>query len=831
MGAYKNRSIRFRLLLLIILNSGMALALAGIALFAYESIEQRRVAARELSAEAGIVSANSTAALSFADEKAAAETLAALGGDAHLVGAIIFDRKDRVFARYGRISGMSPSKSNAGEEGVHFEDGSLTVSQQIRFGGERIGTIVLRSTSDIQARLRRYIGILFLVLSLSLGLALALSSRTQRSITNPITALSAIARSISVDRNYGVRANVAAAGEIGILIDSFNDMLSQIEAREESLRESQERYALASRGANDGLWDWKIPANKIYFSPRWFEMLGSAPGDPMAPKGGSDPDEWFKRIHPNDLNRVQSEIERHRIGQVSELVIEYRMRHRDSGYIWILTRGMAVRDAAGVAVRMAGSQTDITEGKVGDALTGLPNRLYLVDKLESALDEAKRPDQTFALLFLDLDRFKLVNDSLGHACGDELLTGVAGRLRSCVRGGERAAGRTRQAIVARLGGDEFAILLNGIHEEADATVVAQRVVAELEAPFSIGGRQVFATASIGIAMSSTGQTAEEILRNADTAMYHAKAKGKARFQVFDEGMRERAVARLEIETGLRKAIGTQLVLYYQPEISIVTKKVIGYEALVRWDHPERGILPPSEFIPVAEESDLIVQLGRWVLREACMQMARWNHIEDLETPLSVSVNVAPRQLNDPEFADDVERILADTGLDPACLNLEMTEGSIMVNPEMTLATLRRLKQLNVGLEIDDFGTGYSSLSYLQKLPFDTVKVDRSFVKELESGTESVEIVRTIVDLARSLGMQVVAEGVETGEQLSKLAELGCNFGQGFYFSKPVSSQTTLALIRERSEMRRAFGKLESSAQETETADEIFAPELAAIELP
>ena len=452
-----------------------------------------------------------------------------------------------------------------------------------------------------------------------------------------------------------------------------------------------------------------------------------------------------------------------------------------------------------------------------------------MDKLEAALDEARRPGHSCALLFLDLDRFKLVNDSLGHACGDELLTGVAGRLRSCVRGSERAAGRARQAIVARLGGDEFAILLNDIRNEADAAAVAQRVVTELDAPFSIGGRQVFATASIGIAMNSSAGTAEEILRNADTAMYHAKAKGKARFQVFDEGMRERAVARLEIETGLRKAIGSQLVLFYQPEISIVTRKVVGYEALVRWNHPERGLLAPSEFIPVAEESDLIVQLGRWVLREACMQMARWNQIDGLESPLSVSVNVAPRQLNDPAFADDVQQILADTRLDPACLNLEMTEGSIMVNPEMTLATLRRLKRLSVGLEIDDFGTGYSSLSYLQKLPFDTVKVDRSFIRELQSGAESVEIVRTIVDLARSLGMQVVAEGVETGDQLNTLAGLGCNVGQGFYFSKPVSSQTTSALIQERSEIRRAFGRLESSAQGPETTDQTALPDLAIIE--
>jgi predicted signal transduction protein with EAL and GGDEF domain len=367
-------------------------------------------------------------------------------------------------------------------------------------------------------------------------------------------------------------------------------------------------------------------------------------------------------------------------------------------------------------------------------------------------------------------------------------------------------------VVARLGGDEFAVLLGDVREPADAEAVAQRILDEFEAPFRLEGRQVFAKISIGIGLSSSSATPEDLLRNADTAMYHAKARGKARFAIFDDGMRERAVARLEIETGLRKAIDErQLILYYQPEVSSGTHRVIGYEALVRWNHPERGILEPSEFIPIAEESDLIILVGRWVLWEACRQMAEWQKKFVFNPPLTISVNVSPRHLIDAGLAEEVQRVLDETGLDAHSLKLEVTESSMMHDPEKSLGTLRRLKLMGIGLEIDDFGTGYSSLSYLQKLPFDTVKIDRSFIKELGTGAESSEIVRTIVELARSLDMEVVAEGVETEDQLERVTMLGCEYVQGYYFARPVGAKTTQALMKERDDLQRAFTVLQESA--------------------
>ena len=793
-----NQSIRLRISTLLVLNSGMALLLASIALFAYENHQQRSAAARELSSQAGILAESSTAALTFNDEQAATQTLATLHSDSRVINAVIYDKNDRGFAVYsqGRAGKLS-SLAAPPPDGAQFEQGALLVVQPIRVRGERVGTILIRSSNQVYSRLVRYTGIVCVVAAVSLCLAWLLSFRFQRSIADPITQLSNVARHISVDKDYAVRATGGSGGEIGVLIDSFNHMLSQIEAREtarkaavESLRDSEERYALAARGANDGLWDWKLTTNEIFLSPRWNQMLGGSGGVPWC-----NPDEWFGRVHPSDRERVMGALSDIREGCKDEFSCEYRILHRNGSFIWVLTRGTVVRDLAGIAVRMAGSQTDITEGKVADPLTGLPNRLYLLDKLESALDRSSQSAGQCAVLFLDLDKFKLVNDSLGHAAGDDLLVGVAERLKSAVRSSARESGSS--SVVARLGGDEFAVLLDPVRDEGEVIEIAERILDKLKAPFALNERQMFASASVGVAFGNTEISPEDLLRNADTAMYYAKTTGRSRYAVFDEEMRERAVARLEVETDLRKAIiSNELVLFYQPQVSLLTRQVTGYEALVRWNHPARGLLNPDRFIPIAEESDLIVQLGEWVLKEACRQMAEWHAKFHFRQPVTISVNVSPKQLVDQQLVPLVKAVLEESGLEAKYLKLEMTESSIMENRDHALSTLRELKALNVGLEIDDFGTGYSSLSNLHLLPFDTVKIDRSFINEMHAA-EGSEIVRTILDLARSLEMQVVAEGVETQAQLQVLTGLGCDCVQGYYFSKPKSpEQTEMALLQD-----------------------------------
>ena len=560
---------------------------------------------------------------------------------------------------------------------------------------------------------------------------------------------------------------------------------------EGALRQSEERYALAARGANDGLWDWCLETDRLYFSQRWKSMLGYDNDEVK-----DTPDDWLLRVHPDDRARVKSELACHRAGDSPEFESEHRMLHSNGEYRWVLSRGIAVGDRKGAMIRMAGSQTDITENRVSDPLTGLPNRILFAEKLSRSLDRSRREcDFLFAVLFLDLDRFKVINDSLGHLAGDQLLISIAQRLKHCVRLEDTVA-KAGDCVIARLGGDEFAVLLDGIRDAANATCVAERIQKELSGSHTLGGREIFTTVSIGIAVGNPGYgQPEEILRDADTAMYRAKSLGKARSEVFDAEMRVCAVARLELETDLRRALDRgEFLVHYQPKVLLQTQQIIGFEALLRWQHPTRGLIPPGEFIPVAEETGLIIPLGQWVLEEACRQTKKWQSENPLDPPLTISVNLSTKQFLQPDLAGQIALALKNTGLDPGTLQLEITESVLIDESRSTEETLLKLKEMNIGLKIDDFGTGYSSLNYLQRLPFDTLKIDRSFLTGMGASGESLAIVRTIISLAQNLGMTVVAEGIETAEQLIQLLSLGCCYGQGYYFSKPVNPSDAAALL-------------------------------------
>jgi diguanylate cyclase (GGDEF)-like protein len=423
-----------------------------------------------------------------------------------------------------------------------------------------------------------------------------------------------------------------------------------------------------------------------------------------------------------------------------------------------------------------------------DALTDLPNRTLLTEKLKGVIERAKlETDFQFAVLFLDLDRFKNINDSLGHTIGDQLLVTTARRLEHCVR---------EDDTVARLGGDEFAILLNGIRHAEDAIHLTERIQRELSLPFSLSGHEVFTTQSAGIALSGVGyEDPEGILRDADTAMYRAKERGKACYQVFDESMHARAVNLLRLETDLRRALEREeFLVYYQPIVSLETGALSGFEALVRWQHPERGFISPVDFISVAEDTRLIIPLGLWVMKEACRQMCQWQWQSPANSSLTLSVNLSGKQLAGTNIVGQIKQILEETHLNPRCLKLEITESVVMENAEAAIAMLRELKGLGVMLSIDDFGTGYSSLSYLHRFPIDTLKIDRSFVSQMSMSAENAEIVRTIKTLAANMGMDVVAEGVETLDQLKQLSALQCEHGQGYLFSKPVDAEAATMLI-------------------------------------
>jgi diguanylate cyclase (GGDEF)-like protein/PAS domain S-box-containing protein len=548
---------------------------------------------------------------------------------------------------------------------------------------------------------------------------------------------------------------------------------------EDALRVSEERYALAASGSKDGLWDWDLTTGQVFYSDRWKSMLGCEHG-----ALGHDPEEWLGRLYPADQDRVRAELAEHCAGKSGHFQSEYRILHNDGSYRWMLSRAVAVVNDKGMATRLAGSQTDITESKAADPLTGLASRLLLHEKLQLAVDQMKvNPADQFAVLFLDLDRFKVINDSLGHLAGDRLLFAVAQRLRACV---EEAPFDDARTLVARVGGDEFVILMCGLSHPDKAIELANRIEESTRQSFDLEGRHMFVSTSIGIRIGQPDVTPETVLQDADTAMYHAKLRGKQRHAVFVPGMRLEAVERLRLETDLRETIKKGgLGVFYQPKVCVHTGALAELEALARWEHPTRGFISPEDFIPVAEETGLILELGHYILRRACLQMAEWLREADVAPGVRVSVNLSCRQFSQPDLLDQILGILRDTGLPPERLSLEVTEAILMENADEILDVLKRLREEGIGLQIDDFGTGYSSLSYLRRFPFNGLKIDQSFISDIDVRRENAEIVAMIALLARTLGMKAVAEGVETQQQLGILVRAGCEYAQGNLFSPPV----------------------------------------------
>jgi diguanylate cyclase (GGDEF)-like protein/PAS domain S-box-containing protein len=562
---------------------------------------------------------------------------------------------------------------------------------------------------------------------------------------------------------------------------------------DEALRTSQERYALAVQGSNDGVWDWDLRTGNIYFSTRWWDILGC----PQAETDGTI-DSWLERVHADDVGELRRLLDEHLTGGSPQFSFEYRLRAGDDSYRWVLSRGLAFRADGAKPVRMAGSLTDITRRKeieerlvqdaLFDRLTGLANRNLLLDRLSMAVRKFQGRERTdFALLFLDVDRFKNVNDSLGHTIGDELLRHIGAELTATIR---------PEDTVARFGGDEFAVLLSDIAKPAQVIHVAERVLAACSRRFEIEGNEVQTTVSIGIALASGGYTsAHDVLRDADIALHWAKGAGKARYQLFDSEMHHRVVALRELEMDLRRALERdEFVMHYQPIVSLTGEGLIGFEALIRWNHPRRGTLAPGEFIDAAEETGLIVPIGWWTLQESCRQARHWQRKFPRRRPITVSVNMSSKLFGQPGLVGRLRDILEESELSPGTLCLEITESVLLRHAEEALERFGELRQLGVCLQVDDFGTGFSSLSYLQKFSYDGLKIDRSFVSGVAGSTESSVIVETVISLGRRLGMNIIAEGVENPDQLKCLKELECPQAQGHLFSRPLDSEATEALL-------------------------------------
>ena len=630
--------------------------------------------------------------------------------------------------------------------------------------------------------------------------ALILGYFVSASISDPILELQNVAAQIE-QGHLNVSFPRVGRDEIGQLVASFALMTNQLRQtlteleqriieRTSALRDSEERYVLAVQGANDGLWDWNLKTNRIYFSPRWKAMLGYNEDEIE-----DSADEWFSRVHPDDFHRVKLEVAAHLEGHTAHFENEHRVLHRDGSYHWMLCRGVAVLDADGKAYRMAGSQTDITDRKkveeqfmhdsLHDALTGLPNRVLFLDRLDHAISLTKRrPDRKSAVLFLDIDRFKLINDSLGHIAGDQMLLATARRLDSCLRAGD---------TLARLGGDEFAILLNDTHDVSDTVRVAERIQRRLISTALLSGHDRSVTASIGIVMiTSDYAQSEDVLRDADIAMYRAKASGKARYQIFDATMHASVQAQLQMEADLRRAIGRQeLRVYFQPIVS-TNGEMMGAEALVRWQHPQRGLVFPNEFIPTAEEAGLIIAMDQWMIRTACTHAKTWH--EAGHTHWSVAVNISARHFQDLSLPKTIQNILQEIGLPAHALKIEITESVAMQDIDISIRIFNELNAMGIQISIDDFGTGYSSMGYLKRFPLHVLKIDRSFIKDIPLDSDSEVITRAMIAVAHSLKLTVIAEGVETEEQRDLLRSLGCEAMQGYFFGRPMPAEAFVKLL-------------------------------------
>ncbi|MEM7307058.1 MAG: GGDEF and EAL domain-containing protein [Planctomycetota bacterium] len=556
--------------------------------------------------------------------------------------------------------------------------------------------------------------------------------------------------------------------------------------------ELQSRYDALVVGARDVLWHWDVRTDQVRFSPRWAELLGLDPAEV-----GRTAEEWFVLVHPNDLDGLRAAIAEHLSGQSDICEVEYRIRHADGSYRWVACRAVA-QEREGGAVVLAGSHADVHDFKSGagrmltdlfrDPLTGLPSRALFLERLGRSMTRMRLdPREQYAVLVLDLDRFQTVNDGLGHEAGDRLLTEVTSRLSGCVREGD---------TLTRLGSDKFAVLLDGLRRPGQALRVAESVLGALAPPIVLEGEEIFPSAGVGVAIGVQAyEKAEDVMSDAYSAMHRAKQDGGASYQIFDPEMQARSVARLRLEADLRHAVDRgELCLHYQPIVEMESGRIAGFEALLRWLNPERGLVSPGDFVPVAEETGLITPIGSWVLDEACRTSRRWNERYANGTPISVSVNLSGRQFAEPDLASEIEAAIAKHELDPRALKLEITESVLMENSASNASQIKKLRDLGLELMIDDFGTGYSSLSSLHRFPIGTLKIDRTFVSRMEFEEENSEIVRTIMTLGKNLDMSVVAEGVETQAQLDQLRDLGCEMGQGFLFSNAVDAESAEAWL-------------------------------------
>ena len=776
----KSRSLRSKLIFIAIFTTGLTLLVCNLSFIAYEYYLSRQDVDKKLTILSDVITSQAGAALLFNDFAMLQTNLDALQADANIVRGCIYNSQLQQVVGYHLAT--TPACPKLWHELTPSTRFNFFRHFPIQIQGTNYGTLYLETShKDLIDRSQQLLSFSVLIFLVAISLAWLLANSMQGVILRPIQNLSITLRNIMRKKDYSFRAHPNNNNaELGVLIDLFNSLLTTIESDNASLKESEDRFRRLTALAPVGIFQLDAKQNILYINQRWRDIHHLNIAHPQLA-------DWFQCIHPSELKQLQPHWQT-LLNTQNSITTEFRLKEHQGRTTWVQLLAGALHDHQGNLLGYLGTISDISEMKSAqlqmenlafyDSLTGLANRRLFRDRLEKAITLAQRSQSSVALLFLDMDQFKRVNDTLGHDAGDELLKTVASRLRECIRDSD---------TVSRIGGDEFTILLTEIHSPSDVVPVAEKILQRLAQPIRVAENEVSTSVSIGITLTPEDSLdANTLMKNADMAMYRAKELGRNTYQFFSEEMNRAVLEHIELENELLEALSNnQFVLAFQPKVSLFNFSITGLEVLLRWQHPEKGLIAPDRFIPIAEESGQILHIGQWVLQQACLQMSSLRQQYPLLADAKIAVNLSARQFVDPQLLERIQACLHEANLPSECLELEITESTLMDDVEDAIVTMNRIKQLGVSIAIDDFGTGYSSLSYLKRFPIDVLKVDRSFVMDIPQGKNDMAITAAVIAMAHKLNLNVVAEGIEERAQLDFLHANFCDEGQGYFFSRPL----------------------------------------------
>ena len=775
------QTVRTKLVIIAVATSTLILLLTTAAFLSLELYFGHQDLNKKLTVLGQVIAERSTAAVTFRDDRLLHSNLASLEADSSVVQSCIYDEEKVLIASHSMQEKtlacpqmMATLKTN---ESAYIEQ-----YFPIKLDNHIIGTLYIAChDNDIMTRFQQVSLFAVFILFSAIIIALLLATRLQRIVTSPLRLLATTIRNIIQRNDFSIRANKQHNDELGHLADIFNELLSKIESEHSSLKSSEEKFRKLTSLSPVGIFQINPEGEIIYVNQRWREINNIKHQEPNLQA-------WFSNLHPEDslpLNKLWHRL----VTEHEDMASEVRLIAKNGSISWVYIQATSLHSKDGKLLGFLGSVSDISELKKAqiqmenlafyDPLTGLANRRLFKNRLAKAVKSVQRHDSSIALLFLDLDQFKRINDTLGHDMGDALLKEIARRLDHNVREND---------TVSRIGGDEFTILLTDVNNTNDVRIVAEKILTSLSRPFMLNGQDIISTVSIGITMTPEDSVdPNTLMKNADLAMYRAKELGRNNFQFFSEDMNTAILHNLEIEKELNLAIKrNQFILMYQPKIRMSDNTITGVETLVRWRHPEKGIIPPDNFIPIAEETGQIIKIGAWVLEHSCHEMGALIREGLMPDDSKVAVNLSAKQFSDPDLLQTVLNILVQSKIDPLNLELEITESIIMDDVEAAIQIMETIKSKGIHLAIDDFGTGYSSLAYLKRFPIDVLKVDRSFVKDIPEDKTDMAITSAVIAMAHKLSMRVVAEGIETQEQMDFLRENNCDDGQGYLLSRPLT---------------------------------------------